>query len=33
MPQIMEANAPLAAHALNAGCLECLTEGLAEGAD
>jgi hypothetical protein len=33
MPQIMEANAPLAAHPLNASRLECLTEGSAKGRD
>lgn len=33
MPQIMEANAPLAAHPFYASRLECLMEGPAKGCD
>src|SRR5205809_941795 len=30
MPQVMETNVPVAAHALNAGDFQCLVEGLAQ---
>src|ERR1700676_2771363 len=33
MPQVMEANVPVATRAFNAGGFQCLVEGVAQGAD